>query len=440
MPATTHAAYALALALAAPSAMALAVPQDPAAGPVPAQEPPREPAQEPTPGPPRPPASDDDNVSNIELVLGEGVVAVVGRQLIRRNDVLAAFESGAYEREIVGLAEKRRSTDANARRQGLEQVLVEILRDHLKAEGGRNQGYAPEMIEAILAQRMSDLQRNVGGAVAAAEMLRKGGYDPESYNTRNEALLLRQTWQRSVTGLAPGPTGRASVDRYVAPGLLELEYRNRLESRSAEDRASVGQQPKRYVLEQVILGLHEYRQLDRTRDTLEFAKEVGERIKAEVLAGTLTMESAARQFTQPQNRIAEWQVDPLSEAQIQALARARYEGTAMAEWVLGASPGDVSEPFLLKYPDDKGVLKPAALVVFRLAEVLPATDPTPLGDTSVQERLRTEIQGGWDDARTERALFDLLEATYVLPLDLRANLLRGARRGAQAGATAPSSR
>jgi hypothetical protein len=414
--ATLHLA-ALALALTASNAPVSAV----------AQEPPSEPGVPPPAvteqqiGPPAPLAYDDKSLSQIEAFLGEGVVAVVGRQLIRRNDVVAAFESEAYDREIEGLAEARRSSDLKVRERGHVLVLVEMLRDHLKAEGGRNQGYAQEMIDAILAQRMADLQRSVGGAVAASQALRQSGYDPESYNERNEALLLRQTWQRSVTGLAPGPTGRPSVDRFVAPGLLQLEYRNRLESRSAEVRATLGEEPKRYALEQVILGFREYRSVERARD-------VAERIQAEVRAGTLTMEVAARQFTLPQNRISEWQVGPLSEAAVQAYSRGAFDGTALTEWVLAASPGDVSEPFTLKFPDE-GVVKEAGLVVFRLAEILPARDAAPLGETALQVRLVNEIQDAWDDTRTERALVDLLEATYVWPLDLRASLLRGARRG-----------
>jgi len=413
---------ALALALTVSSAPASAVVQDPAAEP--GVTPPT--PQQPQVGPPAPQAFDDKSLSAIEAFLGEGVVAVVGRELIRRNDVVAAFESEDYDKQIEGLAVARRSTDPKVRERGHLLVLVEMLRDHLKAEGGRNQGYAQEMIDAILAQRMTELQRKVGGAVAASETLRQYGFDPASYNTRNEALLLRQTWQRSVTGLAPGPTGRASVDRFVAPGLMQLEYRNRLESPDAEVRSTLGEEPQRYVLEQVILGLIDYR-------GPEPARAVAEGIQAEVRAGKLTMEAAARQFTLPQNRITEWQIDPLSEAQVQALSRGRYDGTQLAEWVLSASPGDVSEPFMLKLVDN-GVLKPAALVVFRLAEVLASRGAAPFGETAVQARLGTEIQKAWDDARTERTLVDLLEATYVLPLDLRSNLLRGARRGANPAA------
>ncbi len=380
-------------------------------------------AQEPTP----PPAPQDGPPTDLELALGDGVVAVVGRHLIRRNDVVAAFEGGYFEAVLPELADMRKATDPALRRRGLEKVLIEMLRDHLKTEGGRVQGFAQEAIDGMVQRRIADLQRDSGGAAAAAERLRSSGYDPASFGLRHEEMILRVTWERMVTGRAPGPLGRVNTDRYVPPGLLQMQYQNLATSPRAEDRATVGEAPKRYVMEQAILGLVEYRSLER-------AQEVAERIRSEILAGNLTMEQAARQFTLPQERVQDWRIDPLSEPQVRALAKSRFDGTEMASWVLGAAPGDVSPPLLLSLPGPGGALRPRALVVIRLAEVLAPVPARPFSDQGLQAELSQAVQADWDEARVEQALYELLEATYVYPPQLKADLLR---RDARAGAPGP---
>jgi len=383
--------------------------------------------QSPTPPPPSAPDETDrpGPSAELEFALGDGVVAVVGRHLIRRNDVLAAFEGGYFESVLPELGDLRRATDPGLRRRGLEKVLIEMLRDHLKTEGGRLQGFGQDAIDAMVDRRIADLQRDYGGAAGASERLRGSGYDPASFGRRHEEMILRVTWERMATGRAPGPLGRVNTDRFVPPGLLALQYQNLASSPRAEDRATVGETPRRYVLEQTILGLAEYRSVER-------AQEVAERIRAEILAGGLTMERAAREFTLPQERVQDWRIDPLSEPQVRALARSRFDGTEMAAWVLGAAPGDVSPPLLLSLPGPGGALRPRALVVMRLAEVLPPQPARRFEDQGLQAELTRSIQADWDEARVEQGLYELLEATYVYPPQLKADLLRkDSRAGAQ---------
>lgn len=384
-------------------------------------------AQEPAPQPQK------DSPSRLEFALGDGVIAVVGRELIRRDDVFAALSSGVYEKRIPGLKAAAQSLDEAVRQRAAERVLIEFVFDHLKTAGGRNQGYAPEMVAAILKRQTASFQRNVGGVVAASQLLRDNGLDPEALRARNEALLLRRTWEDSVAGRAAGPTGRASIDRFVPPSVLYLEYQRRLGSHLAEDRASLGEHPQRYVLQQVILGIANYNGMER-------AREIAEELRGAVEAGELTMEDAARQFTLPRDRQNQWQIDPLSEVELAAYSNANYESEELATWALAAAPGDLSAPFIYYGAPEGGVRKPRALVVYRLAEVLAPTSAEPFTSPELQRRLLEALQDEWDRARIDRGLLELLDATYVWQPALKEELLRSARRGPREHTSVPGVR
>lgn len=391
-----------------------------------------------TDGPARPVDSEQperpslDSTGALQFALGDGVVAVVGRELIRRDDVLSASQNRTFLARVPGLTDDVQSRDPNVRNRGYTTVLFELVVDQLKTVGGRNQGYAPELIQAILDRRVEDLQRRFGGAVGASDALRGGGFDPQSYARYNESNLLRRTWEDSTVGRAPGPDGRLTRDRFVPPGIMQLEYETRLRSARSEERATLGERPQRWVLQQVVLGIGAYK-------GPEAAREVADVIQSEVGAGKITMESAARQFTRPAERADQWQIEPLTEEQLQAYSRANYGDGALAAWAVGAADGAVSEPFVFSAPDANGKLLARALVVYRVAEIMPATGRLDFEDAGLQQQLRAEVQKAWDRTRTDRGLLDLLEATYVWQPELREALLkRAGRRPQTVGSETPA--
>ncbi|MEZ6016149.1 MAG: hypothetical protein R3F49_13600 [Planctomycetota bacterium] len=415
-------------ALAGPCllALALASPGEAAATAAAIQAPARDRAAAAAPGAPNQQQPPDQEAA-MEAILGDGIVAVVGRELIRRDDVLASLASAEFRSALPGVDALLRTGQPEDQDRAADLVLIELIRRHLMTEGGRNQGYSPEMIAVIVKRRMNDLQESLGGAVGTSQALRGSGYDPQSFNERTESMLLRQTWESAITGRAAGPTGRANVDRFVPPGLLALEYQGRLNSRRIEDQASVGRSPQRYVLRQVILGLREYEGTDR-------ANEIAAAIQRETRAGTITFDEAAQQFTLPRSMLSRTNIDPLTQQQVTLYSREQYGDLSLAEWVLDAKPGDVSGPFLFRLPDDRGVVRPAAIVVYQLSEVMAPTGGTPFVDPELQAKLRERIQEVWDEGRTERGLYEQLRATYVWPPRLKEQILRRAKRG---GADAP---
>ena len=160
-------------------------------------------------------------------------------------------------------------------------------------EGGRNQGYDPLVVEQLVESNVERTRRILGGPVALANAWASAGLTPEAFRIQRERGMLGRTWEDSMTGRGPG-AHRPSHGRTATcgPGLIQEEYRSRLTSPSAELRSSVGIEPERLALQQVILGLQAYSREDATR--------IAARIDEEIGSSALTMEQAVNTFTLPE--------------------------------------------------------------------------------------------------------------------------------------------
>lgn len=320
------------------------------------------------------------------------VAAAVGDELIKSGDLF-----GQVQMEMA----QGRIRDLDQAEERMDELLQEMITRKLKVQAGQDMGFEATLIENFVDQLLSNQTERFGGTVAASRFLQESRIDPSDWRavTRNEVYAAQ--WEQAVLGRGPGATGRPTVDRYIRPGELHAYYQSLLVSRDPADRAQLGEQPERVVLQELILPLADGDPelvVDRARLLIE-AHEGGEDFTQLVRLHGAGKESDG--IRRPQA------VEALRE-----FGNNRHGNQQLHQFALGAAPGDVSPPLLGATPRGQ-----RAVWVYRLVERLDPTGPQAFLDQDLQDRLRDLLQGRIDDYRERVALQDVAGSAYVWPRD-----------------------
>ncbi len=103
-------------------------------------------------------------------------------------------------------------------------IGLDLINERLQVQGGIDMGFEEELVTRNVASYTDRRISSAGGVIQMADKLGEKGislFEEESKYRRN---IYRWNWNRAITGLDAGASGRAYRDRYVRPGQLKLRY------------------------------------------------------------------------------------------------------------------------------------------------------------------------------------------------------------------------
>lgn len=270
------------------------------------------------------------------------------------------------------------------------EVATRAVHDLLMVQRGREFGFDPEFVDRTITSYMRDQAEKEGGVTELAERLSLSGETAADRRSTVRDELYAVSYERALTGQAPGPGGRTTTDRYVRPGILGLGY-EQIDQEPAVIRA-LGGEPEAWVLQQLVVAVETFGDVETAREHLE-------ELRRQALAGEVEFddlvaaESAVtedRGLTQPLTLVELRRVDP-----------------EFARFCAESSVGDLSEvrPFIREG-------RTIALRVDRIEEHRALRLP-PFRDIAVQERLRQIVLRNRDLMLRDEAVRELLRSAYV---------------------------
>jgi hypothetical protein len=342
------------------------------------------------------------------IIHGDHYVAVVGDELITRDAILR---------------EASRVEDPNANNPDLTDVerqngifwaaLHQGIESRLKVQGGRNQGYEPEMIKAIVHRYVENQLERWGGPTEATARIAEMGMNLDEYRSHVEQRLLAQFWEDSVTGRSIGAGGRQFVDSYVRPGKLFSRYRAYARDPNPRLNALVGKKPPQLVLQRLLIDSAKLADVEK-------AERLAATLRDNIATGVMTFEEAY-------NRYADFRGDESfirgsTDSVVELLAQ-YHPGVDLEGFVRGAAIDDVSQAERIDRPGTKPVF-----AIYKMVERIDATAATPFVDLGLQTELRTSIEDEDAKIRVARGLSVLVQTTYIAPAEIRDILLRQGQR------------
>jgi hypothetical protein len=312
----------------------------------------------------------------------EGVQLIVNDEAITSND-------------LVRLATMRGSDPSNQRdiKQLLEESANDLTRNLLMQQAGRDLGYDPNLIKAMVRDEKERKKVEIGSITALAEAFEQAHMDSADFNEAIEGHILRSLWEMSTKGVYPGAGGRHYVDRYVRPGQLGLEFK-RLGSKL--------DLPAKVVLQEMIIA-------PRADEDLQGARQRAMLVRARARRGE-DFAALNAEFGVPGFAV---DLDPMEES--------KFANVPDVEaFIRSAAPGDVSE--LLPATSASG--KVGGFRIVRLVERIAGVAKS-FEDRAFQEELRRAQIKKRDDFLVERALRRLMDAAYIWPPEVAG---RGAPR------------
>ncbi|MEO1698213.1 MAG: hypothetical protein AAFU73_13020 [Planctomycetota bacterium] len=349
----------------------------------------------------------------------DNYVAVIGNELITQSEVLALSRTLREDEDpTVG---RDNLSPEKALELRFSAALEKVVEQRLKASGGRNLGFEPEFVDQARRRAVESQIQRMGGAARAGAALEQSGFDARSFEEMIGERLFSQVWEDARTGRGLGPGGRRVVDPYVRPGRLYAFYRDSARSNNREARALLGEREEQIVLQRLLIAVP---------SPGEEAKTVqnAEALRTAVLNDVVEFDQAIAEYAAPQARGKESEFPALPRQALETqLARLHGAPEALAAFFEGAHAGDLSPVFEGRSP--QGLLD--YVVVYRVARVQGATTRLPFVDPGLQQRMTEKLAEKASELQVERGLAGLARSTFVLPFDLRRELLDRGRRVAR---------
>lgn len=268
-------------------------------------------------------------------------------------------------------------------------IATRAVQDLLMVQRGRDLGFDPEYVQRTVSNYLREQADTAGGVSSLAERLALEG---DTAARRRETItdeLYAISYERAITGQAPGPGGRPSRDRYVRPGLLALAY-EQIELQPTAVRA-LGGDPETFVLQQLVLSAATFGGPEPAREFAEdLRRQALEGADFEDLVLTYSVVTTERGLSPPLT------VPDLRRAAPEAL-----------EFCLAAEEGDLSPvlPIL-----EKGV--PVYYRVLRVHQRRPLSLP-PFTAAEVQQRLSQIVLRNRDGMLRDETLRRLFASSYI---------------------------
>ncbi|MEM1450798.1 MAG: hypothetical protein AAF957_25320 [Planctomycetota bacterium] len=336
---------------------------------------------------------------------GDHHIAVVGSELITRDEILSVLQTGQYDDPTANMpnlsAEDRQRIQFSA-------ALEQNIEARLKVQGGRNQGYEPDLLRAIRDNFFNGKIKEWGGPTQANERIARMGMTPDQFRSVVEQRLLAQFWEDSVTGRSVGATGRRFVDPYVRPGKLWSRYRTYLQARNPQIAEIIGKTPAQTVLEGLFIDSSQNVSVDE-------AERLANALRENIINEVVTFEQAWNEYGnfRGEDRFLRGATDAL----VDTFERV-YPEVDMARFLRSAKIGELSPVLRADLPD-----APTVFIIYRLSERIAATDALPFLDIGLQQKLTDSIKEDEAKVRIDRGLSELVKTTFVAPDDIRKALL-----------------
>ncbi len=349
---------------------------------------------------------------------GDFNVAVVGEEIITRFDMFSWLAGPRFKDPTLGRTDLK---DGQKRYLQAQAALTQLIEQRLKIQGGRSQGYEPELIAAERERYFRIKLEEMGGTQAAAAAFEREGITPEEYKNLLGEGLMANLWERSITGMSPGATGRPFVDAYVRPGKQWARYREYSESRNQELNAVVGlTRNGKLTVQRLVLIVNP------RGEPADVVKAKMETLREKIAADVLTFDEGIQQFAAPSMQGKESIVrDARPEALVQLFEQDFSRQSAEVKaFFLEADAGELSPVFEF---DAGGT--PQAYILFKITARTKSSPALAFESLELQQRLTAAIRKESSEVRVSRGLAELVRTTHLAPEELRTSFLaRGRRR------------
>lgn len=269
-------------------------------------------------------------------------------------------------------------------------VAKDLIQQRLQMQGGIDMGFQPEAVERIVSSNMERQIDAAGGVIQMADKVNQG---ERSVNERKAALrkdLYRYSWDRAITGVSAGVSGRTYRDRYVRPGRIQLYHEQLQNGRLGAE--AIGGTSALYSLQELLLPIPSESEAEQTR------------VKAEELYSELREGADFTKIIQSQAKPAEngGMLPPMT-----GLALARNGGSEVAAFALSAAPGELSRPM--------PIVINGRLLGWRIMKLIKSEKPIlPLFSLpQTQSALIKVLQDETDEHRRNTGIKALSDGAYV---------------------------
>lgn len=368
------------------------------------------------PAAPAPPEPEDDWVPltpmerDLAIRYGDHSVGVAGEELLTLQEMRAYqrtpdFEDPASELPVdtdpMLLAEER-----------MIAAMVQRSITELKIQGGKTQGYDPELIQRALEGSFQSQIEGRGGPVPFADWIQGMGFDADSFRTFLRNRLFAQLWTDAVTGRSSGPTGRVFVDAYVRPAAMYRRYQTLLTSPSPQGAEEIGRQPAMVSLRRLVIGSQQSGSPKR-------ALELSQALRSNILDDTITFDDALGEFALERMKGEASRLEVAAEQAAPILQQLHPEWSA-ADFLAAAAPGDLSPVLLVS---SGGPVE--FVLIYRFEGRSEATEALPFKGLQLQETLRRAISEDLETVRVDRGISELARTARITPEPIRIRLIRG---------------
>lgn len=344
---------------------------------------------------------------------GDHFVGIAGEELLTLED-LRAFQRGqTFEDPVSTLPADITPMELSQAR--LFAALIQRATEELKIQGGKTQGYDPELVQRALEGRFQAQIDGRGGPVLFADWIQGLGFDTNSFREFMRNRLYAQLWTDAVTGRSEGPTGRVYVDAYVRPATMYRRYQALLNSPSSLGAEEIGRQPATVSLTRLVISSQQSGGPQKALDVARASRNY-------ILEETITFDDVVQEYA-PEDLKGENSRITLLAAQAAAILGRMHPGWPVEEFLTTAAPGALS-PVLPVSPN--GTIE--FVVLYRFGGRSEATEALPFEGLELQRGLREAISEEAESIRVDRGVSELARTSRVAPEDLRISLIRGAAR------------
>lgn len=352
----------------------------------------------------------------LQQVLGDFHVAVVGEEIITRSEVIAYIKQSRLKEDPTL---DRTDLDPNdALEMQFFAAMGEIIDARLKTNGGRNLGYEPELIAGATQRQLDRIIQSWGGEQEATERLKGMGWSPDRLVEYLEETMLSQYWEDAVTGNGFGASGRLIVDNYVRPGEMYARYRDYATSGQPDLMKIVGKTRGSVSVQQLLI------QVSAPGKEGEALREI-EAYRANIENGILDFdkvvtERAAVGYRGERSYTRNQPPDVVNKMLLQI-----HEGSEKELTALMKSPkaGDLSPVFTIGQGNQV-----QAYCIYRILDWAGPTELSPFVSLKLQAELGKTMREEHAKMRVDQALARQTRSTHVSPEPIRRALLDRGRR------------
>ena len=344
---------------------------------------------------------------------GDHFVGIAGEELLTLQD-LNSFQRGPNFEDPANTLPAD-ITPVELAQARLFAAAVQRATDELKIQGGKSQGYDPELIQRALEGSFQAQIDGRGGPVPFADWIQGLGFDANSFREFLRNRLFAQLWTDAVTGRSAGPTGRVYVDNYVRPAAMYRRYQALLASPSPLGAEEIGLLPARVTLRRLVISCQRWGGPERALELAEASRDY-------LLNNTITFDEVVEEYAPEDLKGAASQLI-LPAAQAAPTLRQMHPEWPVAEFLAAADPGDLS-PVLPVYSGGAAEF----MLLYRFESRSEATEALPFGGLELQRSLRDTISEETQTFRVDRGVSELARTSRVAPNELRMRLIRGPAR------------